>query len=309
MKKKIFICEFVTGGGYFGKKIPKKLFVQAEAIINSLLKDFSKIPNLEIIYTRDSRFKNIKNIKNTKCFFIRNDPWKYWKLILKKSNLFIPIAPETNNELFKIIKLGLLLKKRVIANNLDVVKITSSKFKTYKFLKKINIPTVSTYTNEKKIIFKKNFNWVVKPDDGAGCEKTYLFNNEKNLKSFFSKNKTNFIIQPLIEGSSFSANIFVKNKKLEILNFNKQIISLNKKKIVFEGTKYIEKIDNKKKIEQYIKKIIRFLPQPKGFLGIDFIKQKENIIFIDINPRITTSYKNLSKKIKINIAKKILNNL
>ena len=61
----------------------------------------------------------------------------------------MPIAPETNNELFKIIKLGLLSKKRVIANNLDVVKITSSKFKTYKFLKKINIPTVSTYTNKK----------------------------------------------------------------------------------------------------------------------------------------------------------------
>ena len=300
MKKKIFICEFVTGGGYFGKKIPKKLFVQAEAIINSLLKDFSKIPNLEIIYTRDGRFKIIKSIKNTKCFIIKNNPWKHWKLILKKSDLFMPIAPETNNELFKIIKLGLLSKKRVIANNLDVVKITSSKFKTYKFLKKINIPTVSTYTNKKKIKFKKNFNWVVKPDDGAGCEKTYLFNNEKNLKNFFSKKKTNFIIQPLIKGNSFSANIFVKNKKLEILN---------KKKIVFKGTKYIKKIDNKERIEQYIKKIIRFLPQPKGFLGIDFIKQKKNIIFIDINPRITTSYKDLSKKIKINIAKKILNNL
>ena len=46
-------------------------------------------------------------------------------------------------------------KETVIANNLDVVKITSSKFKTYKFLKKINIPTVSTYTNKKKLNLRK----------------------------------------------------------------------------------------------------------------------------------------------------------
>ena len=89
MKKKIFICEFVTGGGYFGKKIPKKLFIQAEAIVNSLLEDFSKIPNLEIIYTRDCKYKSIKKFKNTNCFFIKRNPWKHWQLILKNSDLFI----------------------------------------------------------------------------------------------------------------------------------------------------------------------------------------------------------------------------
>ena len=68
-------------------------------------------------------------------------------------------------------------------------------------------------------------------------------------------------------------------------------------------------INDEKKIKKYIKKIILSMPQSKGFFGIDFIKQKRNIIFVDINPRITTSYKELSKKIKINVAKKMLNNL
>ena len=54
--KTIFICEYVTGGGYINKKIPKKLFLQAKSIVNSLLNDFNKIPNLKIIYSLDARF-------------------------------------------------------------------------------------------------------------------------------------------------------------------------------------------------------------------------------------------------------------
>ena len=63
--KTIFICEYVTGGGYINKKISKKLFQQARSIVKSLLIDFNKIPNLKIIYTWDSRFTKLK--KNKKC--------------------------------------------------------------------------------------------------------------------------------------------------------------------------------------------------------------------------------------------------
>ena len=61
--KTIFICEYVTGGGYINKKIPKKLFLQAKSIVNSLLNDFNKIPNLKIIYSLDARFKELKKKK------------------------------------------------------------------------------------------------------------------------------------------------------------------------------------------------------------------------------------------------------
>ena len=61
--KTIFICEYVTGGGYINKKISKKLFIQARSIVKSLLNDFNKIPNLKIIYTWDYRFKKLKKLK------------------------------------------------------------------------------------------------------------------------------------------------------------------------------------------------------------------------------------------------------
>ena len=62
--KTIFICEYVTGGGYINKKISKKLFMQANIILKSLLKDFNKISDLKIIYTRDYRYKRVRGLKN-----------------------------------------------------------------------------------------------------------------------------------------------------------------------------------------------------------------------------------------------------
>ena len=69
--KTIFICEYVTGGGYINKKISKKLFLQAKSILKSLIVDFNKIPNLKIVYTWDYRFKKLKKKKNVECFEIK----------------------------------------------------------------------------------------------------------------------------------------------------------------------------------------------------------------------------------------------
>ena len=182
--KTIFICEYVTGGGYINKKISKKLFVQANIILKSLLNDFNKIPNLKIIYTWDYRYKEITKRKRTQCVFIKKKPWKIWSQLIKKSDFFFPIAPESNGDLLKIVKFGNSQKKNLIGSNIVAIKIASSKYKTYKLFKKYSIPTITTFKNIKKINYKNNNKWVIKPDDGAGCEKNYIF-SDKNKRLFF----------------------------------------------------------------------------------------------------------------------------
>jgi predicted ATP-grasp superfamily ATP-dependent carboligase len=236
--KTIFICEYVTGGGYINKKISKKLIIQARSIVKSLLNDFNKIPNLKIIYTRDYRFKKLKKLKNVECFYIKKNPLKKWSILIKKVDYFFPIAPETEGKLIELIKLN-RFKKKMLSNTINAIKKTSSKYKTYKFFQKNSIPTLQTF-DKKRINFKISKKWVVKPDDGAGSEKNYIFSNKKDLLNFLSSKK-NFIIQPLIKGLSFSANILSLKKKILILNFNKQKIFYQKKKIIFKGTEFIKK--------------------------------------------------------------------
>ena len=304
--KTIFICEYVTGGGYINKKISKKLFIQAKSIVKSLLNDFNKIPNLKIIYTWDYRFKKLKKLKNVECFYIKKTPLKKWSILIKKVDYFFPIAPETEGKLIELIKLN-RFKKKMLSNTINAIKKTSSKYKTYKFFQKNSIPTLQTF-DKKRINFKISKKWVVKPDDGAGSEKNYIFSNKKDLLNFLTLNK-NFVTQPLIKGVSYSANILSLKNKALILNFNKQKIFYNKKKIIFKGTEFIKKVPYEDKIKKNINIISKKLPGLNSFYGIDFIIFKKKIFFIDINPRITTSYQNISKNLKINVAKKILNTL
>ena len=303
--KTIFICEYVTGGGYINKKIPKKLFLQAKSIVNSLLNYFKKIPNLKKIYSFDARFNQLKKKKNIKCFKINKKPIENWKKLLRKTDIYFPIAPETGNKLINLIKLN-KFKKKMISNSLNTIKLSSSKYKTYLFFKKNSIPTVKTFNKKRSLKISKN--WVAKPDDGAGSEENFIFSNKIDLFNFLKLNK-NFVIQPLIKGVSYSANIVPHNKKAHIINFNKQKILYKKNKIVFKGTKLIKKIPHEKKIKEYIKNIFKNFSGINNFFGIDFIISKKKIFFIDINPRITTSYKNINKNLRINIAKKILNTL
>ena len=304
--KTIFICEYITGGGYINKKISKKLFLQAKSILKSLIIDFNKIPNLKIVYTWDYRFKKLKKIKNVECFEIKRRPLKKWNNIIKKSDIFFPIAPETENKLIELIKLN-KFKKKMVSNEVSAIKISSSKYETYKFLQKNSIPTLKTFNIERTDV-KNTKNWVAKPDDGAGCEYNYIFSNKKNLFNFLNLNK-NFVAQPLVKGVSYSANVIPIKNKACILNFNKQEISYKKKKIVFKGTKFIKEVPFEKKIKKNIKNIYSNLVGLNSFFGIDFIISNKKIFFLDINPRITTSYKNISKNLKINAAKKILNTL
>ena len=225
--KTIFICEYITGGGYINKKISKKLFLQAKSILKSLIADFNKIPNLKIVYTWDYRFKKLKKTKNIECFEIKESPLKKWNNIIKKSDVFFPIAPETENKLIELIKLN-KFKKKMLSNEINAIKISSSKYKTYKFFQKNSIPTLKTF-NVKKKDLKITKSWVAKPDDGAGCEENYIFSNKKNLFNFLNIHK-NFVVQPLVRGISYSANVIPIKNKVFILNFNKQEIYYTKKK-------------------------------------------------------------------------------
>ena len=303
---KIFICEYVTGGGYINKKISKKLYLQGKSIVKSLITDFNKIPNLKIVYTWDHRFKKLKKIKNVECFEIKESPLKKWSNLIKKTDVFFPIAPETENKLIELIKLN-KFKKKMLSNNLSAIKISSSKYKTYKFFQKNSIPTLKTF-NFKKKNFKISKKWVAKRDDGAGSEENYIFSNKKDLFNFLNIHR-NFIIQPLVKGVSYSVNVIPIKKKICVLNFNQQQISYEKKKIIFKGTKFVKKIPYETKIKKNIRNIYKKLNGLNSFFGIDFIISNKKIFFLDINPRITTSYKNISKNLKINAAKKILNTL
>ena len=62
----------------------------------------------------------------------------------------------------------------------QAVQVTASKFRTARELKRHHIPVADTrYLNTE--LPSSDSGWVIKPDDGAGCEETYYFRRAEDV--------------------------------------------------------------------------------------------------------------------------------
>jgi len=159
---------------------------------------------------------------------------------------------------------------------------------------------------------------VIKPEDGVGAESIYYFEKEYQILDFFKElnrkddNKRNFILQEFIEGRDSSLSLIGAPNLLDlhpiILSVNSQDISIkNLKSEYFGGYTPLENYKEILKELSVVMKKINF-SKIEGYFGIDFIeKYPSTLYFIEINPRLTTSYIGLRNTINLNCAELILN--
>ena len=61
---KIFVYEYITGGGLVNEVIPAALAYEGELMLMALLNDLLEIKNMEVCITRDARLR-LNNELNT----------------------------------------------------------------------------------------------------------------------------------------------------------------------------------------------------------------------------------------------------
>jgi predicted ATP-grasp superfamily ATP-dependent carboligase len=211
-----------------------------------------------------------------------------------------------------------------------------SKLNTYYYFKENLTPTPKTYFIPKKkkqldyefilqkfILLKKPV--VIKPEDGVGAEYIFYFESESQLKRFFLnyphkiENRRNFILQEFVEGKDLSASLIgfpcTKDSDLKdplLLSINSQNIDIknsNHESEYFGGTTPIESYNKVKNNLNHILGKTNFTGI-KGYFGVDFIwSPHSKLYFIEINPRLTTSYIGLRNVINYNPAKLILDSI
>ncbi|MFX1568436.1 MAG: ATP-grasp domain-containing protein [Promethearchaeota archaeon] len=331
MKKNIiFIFEFISGGGFRQINIPSSLFCEGFGMLRSIIADF-KVLGFEIHTMLDNRIFYLSEILNADNVrkVERNDNYlKIFKNLVKICNYVFIIAPESSKILYNLTKIVRNHKKMVLSTNLNGIKLGSSKIKAYNFFRKRKISTPTTY----KIPYKqkvldlefilKKFREiknpiVIKPEDGVGAELIKYFEDESQILSFFKnieyefdKNR-NYILQEFVEGKDMSISLIGGYySKLDplILSINVQDVNIkNRKSEYFGGNtpseNYYEIINNLSLIIEQIK-----LHKIEGYFGIDFILKNDNSVsFLEINPRLTTSYMGLRNVINYNCAELIFN--
>jgi len=297
----ILIYEYILG-----EVITKKnafLLNEAKIIISE------KINNLSNKYS-DSKISILINKENQKFIkegniIYRNDNINTNSEILNLFHEFdkaFILAPEENNILYNIIKF--LEEKKIPHLNCSSVFIqeTCDKKKTNNLIKN-KLPNTELIHNDYKKINEKE-PIVAKIIDGLGADMLYIFkdrNDLENNKNFLTKKH---IYQKFIKGQVVGVNIFSKDGIFEILSLNEQIYERKSANQIFLKEMRIGAFnDHIIDFKHIVQDILKEFTGYDGFFGMDFIiSENKEIFFLEINPRLTTSYTFLRESIGFNPA-------
>jgi len=329
LNRTIFIFEFSSGGGFNQKEIPSSLFCEGFAMLRTIIEDYKNL-GFHVTTLLDTRIGFLSSyLKADVIKYIESDEnylIKYSDCV-KKSNFSFVVAPEFSNILYSLTKIVNESGKKLLSIDLKGVKIGASKLETYKFFIANGIDTPISFI----IPFNRNlldldfilqkFDFlntpiIIKPDDGVGSESIFYFEKKNDIIQFFESSvelldaKRKFILQEYVEGDPMSVSI-INNQPIggiddsypKILSINTQylhITDLAKNFTYFGGSTPVKQFE---RLNAHIEGVLKGvdLSTFEGYFGIDFVRKADNTLsFIEINPRLTTSYVGIRNVVEFN---------
>jgi predicted ATP-grasp superfamily ATP-dependent carboligase len=312
--KKIFVCEFITGGGLCAETLPESMLKEGILMRDTLLQDLSELP-YEISTTYDARLAPPQECANCVAVNKNEDVWQIWQTQMQAADAVWLIAPETGGILKKLTqmaekpKLNGLQEPLILGCGLASIEVTSKKMATYLALEAAGIPSIPTYTLENWP--KSHWIWLAKPNDGAGCSDAACFNNPDDLEDWIEDNhkQLTHVIQAFQPGDAASISCVMRHGKAQLLSCNTQYIEINNQMLSYTGGVVNGMRDYWLQFEFIANKTAKALPSLAGYVGIDVIVDDDEIIVVEINPRLTTTYAGMRESIGVNPAELVINTL
>ncbi|HSI38733.1 MAG TPA: ATP-grasp domain-containing protein [Methylotenera sp.] len=317
---KILLLEYITAGGLNHVPLPASLLREGTLMRDALLRDFSQLAEVEIITTCDTRVDLSELSQQAIVLDHKSNPMPVWQSLLQSCDAALIVAPETAGVLTELTQLIEASPAKNLGCSSQAVELTSSKFASYQALKNANILTIPTYIANEVMLSNlslKGFfqhGYIIKPNDGAGCEDTLYFADIEALQIWLDLNPemlTGYIVQPYQTGTPASISMLCKDGKAWVLGCNQQKIAMttidaNQQSIHYNGS-VINGLSllHRTTFERLADSIAHALPGLNGYVGVDVIVDGEAVYVVEINPRITTSYIGLRESLGCNPAQLI----
>jgi tyramine---L-glutamate ligase len=306
---RLFICEFITGGGLQDKELPDGLAREGNMMLEAVLTDLLQTGSTDIITTRDDRLDEIS--LPVKQIVIEGDIYSCWQSCMDDADAVLIIAPESEDILFNLTLMAEQSECYLLGSSSGSVQISGSKLKTANLLHKNNITCIETSALEDKTIHESQNGWVIKPDDGVGAEDCYFCTDRDEVDELkTSINTENFVIQEYVPGVPASFSMICHQGKAQLLACNKQMFRFDPDSPTAKGelqglviNGMLEKWDMFNTVAQNIARADTGL---WGYIGVDLIVTEAGAVVVEINPRLTTSYVGLRRSLSLNPAELIL---
>jgi len=293
---RIFVCEFVTGGGLRNKPLPETLAREVAMMRDALIGDLADLPDVEVLITLDDRLPVPRQAVATP---IRrgDDPWRIWAELARRCDAVWPIAPETDGALEALERLIEQSGARSLGCSAKAIAVAASKRASWEAFRRRGVPAVPTWLSH-EVPEDATGPFVTKPDHGAGCEDTHLCEERP-------EGEPGVVIQPYVEGVAASLTVLGRNNDVHVLSANRQHITIENRRFRFGGVT-VGGIRMRPGLCQLARQVASAIPGLAGIFGIDLIFAKGGPCIVEVNPRLTTSYVGLRRALNVNPAVLVL---
>ena len=307
MKKlKILIFEYITGGGLNKSDLPESLAREGLLMLQSLLDNLTRIATIEPLIMLDFRMvgRLAPNPYNIHIIRSELECCQEFARLMSLCDAVWPIAPESDFILQTLCEEVERSGKILLTSPASIVAIAGNKWLTYKHLHHHSINTVATQRLS-DFCFTPG-EWVVKPVDGVSCEDSYLVSDQEDFDTVTtSLDKNNYIVQPHIQGEKTSLSCLFKQGRGWLLCANRQQFDIINKQYHLTGIT-VNFTSDTSLYQDLVNNVAKAMPDLWGYAGIDLIETPDQLLVLEINPRLTTSYAGINAALGINCADTIL---
>jgi predicted ATP-grasp superfamily ATP-dependent carboligase len=342
---KIFAYEHITGGGCAGAPLPGAMLHEATAMLRALAADLNAIagPPSRRAHARATTHRPFSTgVVVTGLFDQRVVPLiadhgrvhalEEWQVQfderVRGSDAVWLIAPEPERILENLSDRVLSAGATLLGSRPQAVRVAASKRSTAWALHAVGIPALPALGLE-ELSRSEAAAWIAKPDDGCGCEDTWLFDRMQGAADWVSlqPDPTRFVLQPYVDGQPLSLSVLARGGEAWLLSVNRQRIEKcappprppsrrpgegwgqlhhTGRPLAFRGCLVNALSDSDGAFQRLAQRVVDAIPGLWGYFGIDLILTPTGPMVVEVNPRLTTSYVGLSAALGTNVAGLVL---
>jgi predicted ATP-grasp superfamily ATP-dependent carboligase len=314
---KIFVHEFISGGGWPEDELPPGLVGEGYAILWALLSDFQAWGAARTITTLDTRLWPRRD-KLPASEIVALRPAEYeagFQSILSQCDAALIVAPETGGVLARLSAKAQKAGTHLLGCSPKAIALAGDKAACDRIFRKAGLPTPLTRIVRPSVASQAaaelGYSLVVKPLDGVGCEGLSLVNSLEQLQPAVeaarkTSQRKEILLQSFMSGNHASISLLASSKGLLPLSLNGQRIEAGRPFRYLGGVIPYSHPAAQQALE-LAQAAARLMPGLRGYFGVDLVLGPESGTIIEINPRITSSYIGLRRVLKANLAELIWN--
>lgn len=300
----VFAYEFFSGGGLLGQPLPRSLAREGDLMLATLVQELAGVEGVHVIASRDPRLPPVGDCRTLRPR-AHEGPDELFARGVASADAVWPTAPESGATLERLAATVTASGRTLLGSAPSAVRRSASKLATARALAARGVPIVPTYGPEDSLPPAPGA-WIVKPDDGAGCDGLELLDRFAEAGRRIRAAGGRLVAQPWVEGEAWSLSLLCAGGRALQLACNRQLLTWRAGRLHLDRLLVNVRPPADPRVALLGAEVAGAIPGLWGYVGVDFLIGAKGPLVIDVNPRLTTSYCGLSAALGRNVAGMIL---